>query len=296
MRKKIFSQKTSLSLTLLIMLMIVFILMLLARYSRSAQPFENKLSMIAWPLQEMVAVPSQAFKKIVNDLQSYDHLVIQNNQLQQDNFMLRVQLQRLTTVENQNNELNALLMSSKQIGDKVQVVRILAVDLSPNLQQMVVDAGSEDQAYKNQPVLDAFGVMGQLVSVQPKVSRLMLLIDPRSAIAVKDARSGVRAVAVGMRGDQLSLINVTDTADIQAGDLMVTSGLGLQFPMGYPVGLVEQVTHTPEQNFAHITVMPSAHLQKSDQVLLVWPKQQALADNVKDVLAISPVKSDGSHF
>ena len=83
----------------------------------------------------------------------------------------------------------------------------------------------------------------------------------------------------------LQLINVTDTADIKKGDLLVTSGLGMQFPFGYPVGTIQQVIHTPAQNFARITLAPSAHLDQSGQVMLVWPKQRALAAAVKAELA-----------
>jgi rod shape-determining protein MreC len=295
MTKKIFTQKTSLWLTLLILLIVVLLLMLLGRYTRAGQNIENKLSIIEWPFQKMVAVPSSALKSLIGDLQSHDSLIQQNKMLQRDNFMLRTQVQRLTSIEDQNKELRSLLMSSQQVDGKVRVAHILAVDLHPSLLQMVVDAGSHAKAFKNQPVLDAFGVMGQLVTIQPKVSRVLLLTDPKSAIPVKDVRSGVRAVAVGAGHDQLQLINVIDTADIKPGDLMVTSGLGLQFPFGYPVGSVQKVIHTPQQNFAKITLKPSAHLDQTDQVLLVWPKQQAVAPAVKSLLATPVTKTEKPH-
>jgi rod shape-determining protein MreC len=206
--------------------------------------------------------------------------------------MLRTQLQQLTALENQNKDLTALLGSAQMIKDQVQVAQILAIRLNPALEQMIVNVGSDSQAYQNQPVLDAFGVMGQLVTIMPKVSRLLLLTDPKSAIAVKDARSNVRAVAVGAGYGKLELINVTDTADIQPSDLIMTSGLGLQFPTGYPVGIVQKVVHTPDQNFAQIILKPSAHLEQSDQVLLVWPKQKALADEVNKTLAMPLQKNE----
>jgi rod shape-determining protein MreC len=295
MTKRIFAQKTSIWLTLLIILVGVFILMLLGRYTHLGQSVENKLSVVAWPLQEMVAAPSAEFKKVVGDLQGHEALIQQNKALQRDNFMLRTKVQRLTSIENQNKELRSLLMSSQQVDGKVRVAHILAVNLAPSLQQMIVNSGSHDHAFVNQPVLDAFGVMGQLVTIQPKVSRVLLLTDPKSAIPVKDVRSGVRAIAVGAGHDQIKLINVTDTADIKPGDLMVTSGLGMQFPFGYPVGIVQKVIHTPQQNFAKITLKPSAHLDQSNQVLLVWPKRQALAPAVENMLTSPLTKNEKKH-
>jgi rod shape-determining protein MreC len=292
MRKKIFAQKASLFFTMVIMLIVIGLVMILGRYSRWGEVLENKLSIIAWPLQEMVALPMSAFKNLSQTIRTHQDLIARNNQLQSDNFMLRTQLQQLTALENQNKDLTALLGSAQMIKDQVQVAQILAIRLNPALEQMIVNVGSDSQAYQNQPVLDAFGVMGQLVTIMPKVSRLLLLTDPKSAIAVKDARSNVRAVAVGAGYGKLELINVTDTADIQPSDLIMTSGLGLQFPTGYPVGIVQKVVHTPDQNFAQIILKPSAHLEQSDQVLLVWPKQKALADEVNKTLAMPLQKNE----
>ena len=126
-------------------------------------------------------------------------------------------------------------MSSQEIDGKAHVAHILAIDLDPSLHQEVLDVGASDKVYVNQPVLDAFGVMGQLVNIGPKVSKVLLLTDKKSAIPVRDVRSGVRAVAMGDGSTGLQLINVTDTADIK-GDLLVTSGLGMQFPLVIQLG------------------------------------------------------------
>ena len=124
---------------------------------------------------------------------------------------------------------------------------------------------------------DADGLMGQLIEVGPLSSRALLITDASHGLPVHVARNGVRAIAVGSGSlDQLKLIHVPDTADIVEGDLLVTSGLGGRFPNGYPVGKVVAVRHDPGKPFATVTAMPSAQLDRSRHVLLVFslaPKQ-----------------------
>ena len=95
--------------------------------------------------------------------------------------------------------------------------------------------------------------------------------DPSHAIPVADNRNGLRAVAMGTGSfDRLDIPNLPLNADIQQGDLLVTSGLGGRFPAGYPVAAVEKVERNPGQPFAESSARPIAHLEQSREVLLVW--------------------------
>jgi rod shape-determining protein MreC len=282
--KFVFARKAPWWFAILIILICTLIGMLLARYTPWGQRVVNEASVMVWPFQEMVAQPAAGVKHLSSDLQSRSALIQENQRLHAKMFLLQAQLQRFIALQKQNKQLKALLLSSQELDGKVLVAHLLAVDLNPALHQVIIDKGSHAHLYTGQPVVDAYGVMGQVVTITPKVSRVLLVTDTKSAIPVKDVRSGQRAVAVGSAGPMMKLINVTDTADIKPGDLMVTSGLGMQFPFGYPVGTVRKVVHTPSQNFADISLQPSAHLNKSSQVLLIWPRQQSLAQAAKSVL------------
>ena len=147
------------------------------------------------------------------------------------------------------------------------VARLLSVELDPHLQQVVLDRGSEQHTYVGQPVLDAFGVMGQVIDVGSLTSNVLLITDKQSAVPVEDYRNGARAVAVGLGvSGRLKLINVPLKNQIQAGDLFVTSGLGLRYPVGYPVGVVESINP--------LLLTPTAHLDETQQVLLAWPNKE----------------------
>ena len=194
-------------------------------------------------------------------------------------------MQKLLALERENAQLRQLLQSTSQISGRVAVARLLAVALDPNLQQVVLNKGSNDQVYENQPVLDASGVMGQVIGVGALTSKVLLITDKQSAVPVEDYRNGIRAVAVGMGvSGQLALINIPDQSDIQAGDLFVTSGLGLCYPIGYPVGTVSRIEHANNAPTEKIILTPTAHLNQTEQVLLAWPNKTKLSQAVQKEL------------
>ncbi|MNF60408.1 Cell shape-determining protein MreC [compost metagenome] len=122
-----------------------------------------------------------------------------------------------------------------------------------------------------QPVLDARGLMGQVVELMPYTSRVLLLTDSTHSIPVQVNRNGLRAIASGTGNpERLELRHVADTADIKEGDLLVSSGLGQRFPAGYPVATVKEVIHDSGQPFAIVRAVPTAALNRSRYMLLVF--------------------------
>lgn len=234
------------------------------------------LSLPIAPFQYVVSLPARLIDNIKSAVSSHDDLVRENLQLKTDQLMLRSQLQRLVAIESENNYLKALLKSSHQVKGKTLIAELLAVDSEPFVNQVVLDKGSKDGVYVGQPVLDANGIMGQVIQVGPITSRVLLVNDPHSGIAVQDARNGVRAVAVGdTYTGKLKLMYVAKTADIHEGDIFLTSGLGDHYPEGYPVGKAAMVKNDPMSSFADIALEPSAHLDSSRQVLLIWYQRNA---------------------
>jgi rod shape-determining protein MreC len=123
--------------------------------------------------------------------------------------------------------------------------------------------------------------MGQVVEVMPYTARVLLLTDTTHSIPVQVNRNGLRAIAVGTGNpERLELRYVADTADIKEGDLLVSSGLGQRFPAGYPVAVVKEVLHDTGGPFATIRAVPTAKMNRSRYVLLVFsdsrtPEQRA---------------------
>ncbi len=234
------------------------------------------LSLPLAPLQYLVSWPTSFVDELKNAISTHDKLVKENLELKTEQLLLRSQLQRLIAIESENNYLKALMQSSHQVKGKTLIAELLAVDAEPFVNQVVLDKGTHDNVYIGQPVLDANGVMGQVIQVGPLTSRVLLINDPHSSIAVQNGRNGIRAIAVGdSYSGKLRLLYVPKTVDIRPGDIFITSGLGDHYPEGYPVGKVLTVTKDPAQQFATIYLQPSAHLDSSRQVLLIWYQRNA---------------------
>jgi rod shape-determining protein MreC len=242
-------------------------------------------SSVAYPIQVMVDWPIRFFNFLNAGVTTQDRLVHENEELRVREILLQSRLQKLLVLEKENAQLRQLLQSTSQIAGRVAVARILAVALDPNIQQVVLDKGDKDQVYANQPVLDGSGVIGQVIGVGGQTSRVLLVTDTQSAVPVEDYRNGIRAIAVGTGvSGQLALINIPDTSDVQVGDLFVTSGLDLHYPVGYPVGMVSQIQPQGNDPVKKIILSPMAHLNQAEQVLLAWPSKQALTQAVQKEL------------
>ena len=257
---------------MLILALFAIILMILDSRVAAINQIRSALSMPLAPLQYVVSWPIQMFDKMRDTISTHDALVKENLDLKAEQLRLRAQVQRLLALELENTQLKSLARSSSQLQGKVSIAQLLAVSSDPFTNQVVVDKGTRDNLYLGQPVLDARGVMGQVVQIGPLTSRVLLINDAHSGVPVKIVRNGLRAIAVGDNySGKLRLNNIQQTADIKVGDILITSGLGEHFPEGYPVGRVISVVKDPGLQFATIMVDPAAHLDRSRGVLLVWP-------------------------
>ncbi len=249
-------------------------LMVLDKYVPSTEQVRTALSLPLAPLQYLVSAPVRWIDNLNYLLSSQDSLHKENIDLKAEQLLLKAELQRLQAVETENNQLKGLVQSSKQIHGKMLIAQLVAIDSDLAVHQIVLDKGSHSGVYMGQPVLDASGVMGQVIQVNPLSSRVLLINDPKSGIAVQSARNGMRTIAMGdSYSGRLKLTNVPQTADIQVGDSFLTSGLSDRYPPGYPVGRVVSISHDPGLPFMSIILEPSAQLEKSRQVLLVAPKR-----------------------
>ncbi len=245
----------------------------------------SSFSVVVTPLQFVVNLPIGIANWIITDVKSQHDLLDQNANLKAQVIILKEQLQKQLAIESENRQLRELLQSSAQSTDWVSVAQLLAVSLEPFVHQVVINRGSNSNVFIGQPILDSFGVMGQVVQVGPLSSRVLLITDPTSEIPVQVQRNGIRAIAVGdAESGMLSLKNVIETADMQKGDLLITSGLGGRYPFGYPVGTIASVVRDSGGQFADIKVKPAAHLTRSRLVLLVWTPKVKISKEIRQAI------------
>lgn len=228
------------------------------------------LSVLITPLQWLVDAPARMADTVSDVVVGRSTLIAENDRLRTESLVLEQRVLQNATLMAENRRLRALLNAGSRLKDKVKLAELIGVNPDPFQHEILTNLGTEDGIFLGQPALDSGGVMGQVVSVSPFTSRVMLVTDSRAAVPVELVRTGFRSVALGNGNpEKLELDFVPSTTDIRVGDLLVTSGLGGTFPSGYPVAEVSQVTRDPGQQFMLIEAAPTARLDKSRHLLLV---------------------------
>lgn len=222
------------------------------------------------PLHYLADLPASLFNSLRGVGRSRSELADDNDRLDSQLLVLQQRVQRLAVLEAENTRLRELLNSSARFQGDVSVAEIIGVEVDPNRHELVINKGRGDGAYPGQAVLDADGLIGQLVQVGPLASRLLLITDATHALSVRVNRNGVRSVLAGTGHPEIMrLLYVPTSADIQVGDLLVSSGLGQRFPADYPVAEVSRVEELPGQPFMHVEARPRARIDRISHVLLL---------------------------
>lgn len=225
------------------------------------------------PIQYAVDYPVRIIGGVQALLTAKTALINENIQLRYKQTLLEAQLQKLLAIRNENLHLRELLSASSHANARTMAAQILAVDAGNARQILVINKGKRDGIFTGQPVLDAKGVVGQIIDVGIMTSTVLLISDGQSAVPVRNSRTGEHSILVGSNNiSQLSLVNLSKTSPILVGDILVTSGLGRRYPEGYPVGQVAKVIDTPGDEFIRAEVRPIALLNRNRLVLLIWPE------------------------
>jgi len=266
---------------LLVLVVLSITLMVVDARFTLLQPLRSQMSLVLMRAYWITDLPQRLYQGVSSQFGSRTELVAENEKLKTEALLLQGRLQKLAALTEQNVRLRELLNSSALVNEKVEVAELIGMDPNPFTQRIVINKGERDGVYLGQPVLDARGLMGQVVELMPYTSRVLLLTDSTHSIPVQVNRNGLRAIASGTGNpDLLELRHVADTADIKEGDLLVSSGLGQRFPAGYPVATVRDVVHDSGQPFAIVRAVPTAALNRSRYLLLVFsdsrsPEQRA---------------------
>jgi len=230
------------------------------------------LGQVLMPLYQVVNAPAQGWQRLAAQFADHQALLAENERLKQEALLLAQRVQKLATLREQNQRLRELLGSARQMEETVLIAELTGTDPNPFSQRILINKGSRDGVFLGQPVLDARGLLGQVVELMPNSARVLLLSDNNHSTPVQVSRNGLRAIASGT-GDptRLELRHLASTADIKEGDLLLSSGLGQRFPAGYPVARVIQVTQDPSQPFINVLAEPTAVFDRSRYLLLIFP-------------------------
>lgn len=240
-------------------------------------PVRARFEQAALPFHWLSNLPGRLSEWGEENVITRQQLEAENERLRTELNIYRVQNLRMAEITAENTRLRNLLNATELLKDRVLVAELIGVSPDPLSHRILINRGTVDGAYVGQPVLDDRGLMGQVVQTWRDTSQVMLITDDSHALPVQVLRNGVRTIAEGT-GDyrRLSLRYVSPTVDIVEGDVLVSSGLGGHFPVGYPVGKVLETVRMPGQAYMSVTVEPTANIERSRHLLLVFSKIEEL--------------------
>ena len=229
------------------------------------------------PLWWLAGLPSRLGESVRDDAATRARLTEENRRLRNALLVMDARQTRLQVQAEENARLRGLLGAAERGGLDVQLAPILDVDLDPTRQRLMLDAGSRNGVLRGQSVIDAGGLVGQVIEVTPTTAVVLLLTDPDHAIPVAVARTGVRLVAYGTgRSGALELRNVPLSSDVRPGDVIITSGLGGRFPPGFPVGTIKALAPDDNRAFLVGDVATAAQLDRGRDVLLLRENRESV--------------------
>jgi rod shape-determining protein MreC len=245
------------------------------------------MSAAANPIYTVVQTPGELWRWIADSFADRSRLRTENSQLTEQLRVARTQLLRFESLNEENRRLREIREASKGVSERTLIAEIISVSVNPFRHMVVINKGADEGVFRGQPVLDAFGVVGQVMQVGKSTATLILITDAEHAVPVQVNRNGIRSIAMGTgEASKMSLPYMTVESDVKPGDLLVSSGLDAIFPAGYPVATVTKVERNPAETFALVEAKPLAQLDRDREVLLLWadkPKVPAPEEAIEAV-------------
>lgn len=266
------SQKTpALGLRLLLFAGLSILILVIDHRENYLDAVHRAIDVTVYPLRVAVDAPVAMWRRLGETGADRNQLRLENSRLKAERLLTHARLQRYSALEAENARLRAMLEARTRVREEVRVAGIMSVSANPFRHDLVIDKGRNDGVYDGQAMVDAEGVVGQVIETGLFSAQAVLISDPDHALPVEINRNGLRTIAVGTgEFDRLDLPFLPNNADVRQGDLLVTSGLGGAFPAGYPVAIIDNVTRVPQEPFAAVSARPAAKLNQIREIMLIW--------------------------
>ena len=258
---------------LILFVVLSFILLINDQRNNYLSILRNSIAIAIYPLQSTVEIPSRLINWFDLRIKSKEILIQENQNLISQQKINSSILQRYESLEQENMRLKQILNAANNLDNKVEITRIISINVNPYRHTIVIDKGERDGVYKGQVLLDADGVIGQILHTNFLTSEAILISDSDHALPVEINRNGLRTIVLGNGSyTKLDVPYIPNNADIEIGDLLVTSGLGGKFPSGYPVAKVDFIESDLSEQFYKVSAKPIAYLNQVREVMLLKPE------------------------
>ena len=272
---------------LLFVFVSVFCIILFAAQGRLQTPVLGKTAgTIAAPFQKAVSWVGDQLSYVTSNIWEIMTVHQQNKMLRSEVDQLRIQNLQASEYAAENARLRALL-GYKQAAYQFDLVaaRVIGREADSWSHMIVIDRGTADGVRENMPVVTEKGLVGHVVEAGPNYAKVQLILDPRSSVGTLVQRAESRVVGI-VEGDPANptmprMVNVPKNADIQEGDVIVTSGFGGMYPKGLTVGLVSSLENDEAGLLKIALLEPAVDFQRLEDVAVIVASREAPPEPLK---------------
>jgi len=240
---------------------------------KSLELLRQSIALVVDPVQRVAQTPGSLVDYAGQYLQGMRSLQVENDELKHAKLTTAPDLQRLAQLEAENTRLRKLLEVKEREKANGQVAQIMYTARDPFSRKVIVDKGQQAGIAAGLPAIDEAGVVGQVTRVFPFSAEITLITDKDQVVPVQVVRTGQRSVVFGLGNGQLELRYMPANADIQVGDLLVTSGLDDIYLPGFPVAKVVNIERDSAYSFARIFCVPIAGVENFGEVMILAQRQ-----------------------
>ena len=254
----------------------------------SLQRLRNAMLFVTGPVYFIAQSPYSVSGTVLDITADRQSLLQQRDQLNAQLLRMQTEQSRLHFLQAENTRLRQLLGSKAQLPSQATIAEIIGVPPNPQRAAVILDKGGVDGISPGYAVVDARGLIGQVVEVSRNISWVLLISDRNHAIPARINRTGVRMIVGGIGSpDRLVVEDLPISTDLREGDLIETSGLGGRFPVGYPVGVVSSVERSESSPYLLASIAPSAALLRVGHVLIIPPTTKEKAPDVQQSVDVN---------
>ena len=258
------------------------------------KPLRQGMAIVLYPVEQILMLPRDAFLWVTRYGSVISDVVDRRSVLEQREAENAERLLRLESLQAENQSLRALLDLRPSMRSKTLVAQISHETRDAFSNRVVIDRGSQHGVATGHPVINAMGVVGQVVRVSPITSEVSLVTDSSIMIPVSLPRSGLRTVASGAGdGQQVDLKYLNINAEVEVGDVIRTSGLDGLYPSGLPVARINRVERAGGGQFPIVSAVPVAPVGTLSHVLVILVDQELIPPAPRELEQHVPTRKGG---
>ena len=221
------------------------------------------------PIQFIIKTPSSFINTLVMERKTIDDMKIEINKLKKENIKIKANLQRIDVLENEVTRLRSIKAVAIKKIKNIKIAEVIQRDVIPNKKSLKMNIGSKDNINMGQTVMGINGLIGQVVEINSFTSKVLLITDSSSNVPAIVARTGQQVIVKGeSQTNMMEIAFLKNEADVQKGDLIVTSGQAKRFIPSIKVGRVKDIVKNEGERFSKVTLIPLESINSINEVIV----------------------------